>query len=134
MIEPFGPMLGSQIVFGFARIAVRSLSWFMAGDCTISHVTLQSVRSFPTFNVNQVRRNACIRSVTACRYRVLETARTTVLSSAVPSVCVTGFRFENAPDDRAGASKFSVKKRPIPRFGPSDGSACYQNGLGVGAG
>ena len=25
-IEPFGPMLGSQIDFGFARIAIRSLS------------------------------------------------------------------------------------------------------------
>jgi hypothetical protein len=27
-IEPFGPMLGSQIVFGFLRIAIRSLSLF----------------------------------------------------------------------------------------------------------
>jgi hypothetical protein len=29
---------------------------------------------------------------------------------------------DNGPDDREGASKFSIKKRSIPRFGPSVGS------------
>jgi hypothetical protein len=33
------------------------------------------------------------------------------------------FQADNAPDDRAGASKFSIRKRPIPRFGPSDCSS-----------
>ena len=30
---------------------------------------------------------------------------------------------QNAPDDLAGASKFSIRKRPIARFGPSDCSS-----------
>ncbi|RLS71207.1 MAG: hypothetical protein DWH99_08700, partial [Planctomycetota bacterium] len=38
------------------------------------------------------------------------------------SVCVA-LRGTNDPDDRAGASKFPIRKRPIPRFGPSDCSS-----------
>jgi hypothetical protein len=30
------------------------------------------------------------------------------------------FDCTNVPDDRAGLSKFSIRKRTIPRFGPSD--------------
>ena len=39
-------------------------------------------------------------------------------TSRVVLSCALKFS-DNVPDDRAGASKFSIKKRPIPRFGPS---------------
>jgi hypothetical protein len=32
---------------------------------------------------------------------------------------------QNDPDDRAGESKFSIRKRPIHRFGPSDCSSIF---------
>jgi hypothetical protein len=54
--------------------------------------------------------------------------KNTILKMALPrwSASLRGFMnihlSDNDPDDRAGASKFSIWKRPIPRFGPSDGS------------
>ncbi len=74
VIEPFGPMLGSQINFGLSRIAIRSLSLVLSSHSTSSGVLLQSRHAFQTFNANLVHRTACIRSVAACRYRALVTA------------------------------------------------------------
>ncbi len=48
-IEPFGPMLGSQIDFGFGRIAIRSLSLFCLVILRVSDVTLQSLQAFMAF-------------------------------------------------------------------------------------
>ena len=42
-----------------------------------------------------------------------------MIRSLVPSPCVHQAS-QNGPDDRAGLSKFSIRKRTIPRFGPSD--------------
>ena len=102
-------MLGSQIVFGFSRIAIRSLSLFC-------HVILRVLmsrcnhckRSWHS-KVTRVHRTACIRSVTACRYRALVTVWMTVLSSAVPSVRMLDFRFENDTVHRAAANDFPLQ-------------------------
>ncbi len=58
----------------------------------------------------------------------MKTARSTFLSSALPSDGIPDFRFENGPDDRAVAREFSIRKRSIHRFGPSD---CSASCLGV---
>ena len=59
---------------------------------TTSEVTLQSFQAFLVFILNQVYRKACIRSVTACRHRALETVWITVLKSAAQSDCILGFQ------------------------------------------
>ena len=58
-IEPFGPMLGSQIDFGFARIAVRSLSLFclVILRSMVSHCN-HCKRSKHPFSIESVARRA----------------------------------------------------------------------------
>ena len=116
-------MLGSQIVFGFSRIAIRSLSLFC-------HVILRVLmsrcnhckRSWHS-KVTRVHRTACIRSVTACRYRALVTVWMTVLSSAVPSVRMLDFRFENGCIDRRARGYLDTSQgRGFEPFGPMLGS------------
>ena len=58
-IEPFGPMLDSQIDFGFARIAVRSLSLFclVILRSMVSHCN-HCKRSKHPFSIESVARRA----------------------------------------------------------------------------
>ncbi len=80
---------------------------------TSSNVMPLSWQAFLGFILNQVHCKACIRSVTACRYRALSSVWITVLSSAAPSVCMLDFRFENGNVDRAPANTASkVRKGP----------------------
>jgi hypothetical protein len=75
-IEPFGPMLGSQIVFRVCKDRRSIPVLVMSRHCTSSGVTLQSCQARRIFNVNRVHRKTCIWSVTACRYRSLSKTST----------------------------------------------------------
>ena len=111
-IEPFGPMLGSQIDFGFARIAIRSLSRFclvilraLMSRC--NHVT----RSKQAMSIKSIARLASdpLQHVVIEHWRPLDYG----LKAALPSVSVLDLDFENGTHHLAPASDVSkVKKAP----------------------
>ena len=113
MIEPFGPMLGSHLFSGLQG------SPFEPCLCSVSsfyelrgHAAITA--RVPNINAYLVHRNACVRSVTACRHRALVTVWMTVLKSAVPSVCNLGFRFENDSDHPYRRKKTMIQNRGRP--------------------
>jgi hypothetical protein len=57
--------------FRFFKDRQSTLVMIQYRHCTSSVVVMQSARSFLGFNLNRTRRKACIRSVTAFRYRSL---------------------------------------------------------------
>ncbi len=97
-------MLGSQISFGLPRIAIRSLSLF----CLVILRTLMSrcnhgMRSKSLTLIDSIARLAS----DPLQHVVIEHCRPdyTVLSLALPSVCLTDFKFENCGGNRAAAEK-----------------------------
>ena len=94
-IEPFASNAWFSNCFRVCKDRRSIPVLILSRHCTSTGVTLQSCQALQVFSVNQVHRKVCIRSVTACRHQALATVWMTVLKSAVPSVSVLDFEFEN---------------------------------------
>ena len=86
----------------------HSIPVFVMSRHSMSYgVTLQSLQAIQGWDVNQVSRKACIKSVSACRHRSLETAWFTVLCSDLQAVCILDLNLRTtAVTERRGLISF----------------------------